>query len=221
MKLATLSAAALVAVVAVTAAPATAKRRPPDPTAMILGDLSTAARCTEKASPFRPWCIAADGWATGTAAKLPVGKVLVGITIRRTTAATGSAWDLAADPTIGLASLTVRRDGPALELRITDINPTQDDEKPQIAEALGNLSTVLKGRGNTVLVPPPLAKYLKSLGKKSGHFATKGARGWTWSAGKDMPLGELRKVGKFWVAIETPTTGADGRFISVFTEKWK
>ena len=220
MKLATLTAAALVAVVAVTAAPATAKRRPPDPTANLLDELSTAARCTEKASPFRPWCIAADGWATGTAAKLPVGKVLVGITIRRTLAAT-APWDLSTDATIGFAALVVRRDGPALELRVTDINPTKDDEKPQIASALANVSTVLKGKGSTVKVPPPLAAYLKSLSKKSGHFATKGAAGWTWNAGKDMPLGELRKVGKYWVAIETPTTGADGRFISVFTEKWK
>lgn len=220
MKLATLTAAALVAVVAVTAAPATAKRRNPDPTAMLLGELSTAARCTEKASPFRPWCVAADGWATGTAAKLPVGKVLVGITIRRTVGAAGP-WDLAADPSIGLAALVVRRDGPALELRITDIKPTQDDEQPQIAEALFNVSAVLKGKGSTAKLSKHLGAYLKSLGKKSGHFATKGATGWTWSAGKDMPTGELRKVGKFWVAIETPTTGADGRFITILTEKWK
>ncbi len=220
MKLATLAAAALVAVVAITATPATAKRRNPDPTAVLLGDLSTAARCNEKASPFRPWCIAADGWASGTVVKPPVGKVLVGITIRRTTAAT-APWDLAADPTIGLAALVVRRDGPAVELRLADINPTKDDEKPQIADALANVSTVLKGKGSTVKVPPPLAAYLKSLSKKSGHVATKGATGWTWSAGKDMPLGELRKVGKFWVVIETPTAGAEGRFITVLTEKWK
>src|SRR5580698_2261287 len=45
-----------------------------------LGALKTAARCDDPASPWRPWCIAA-AYDTGTAAALPVGKVLVGLTI--------------------------------------------------------------------------------------------------------------------------------------------
>ena len=38
-----------------------------DPT---LAALQTAAKCTDKASPWRPWCIAAD-FEKGTAAELP------------------------------------------------------------------------------------------------------------------------------------------------------
>jgi hypothetical protein len=66
-------------------------------------------------------------------------------------------------------------------------------------------------------VPKDLATYLKSLGAKSGYFATKGATGWTWPGDS---AGELRKVGKYWVVVEAPKTG-DARFITILTEKWK
>ncbi len=45
-----------------------------------LGALKTAARCDDATSPWRPWCVAA-AYDTGTAAALPAGKVLVGLTI--------------------------------------------------------------------------------------------------------------------------------------------
>src|SRR5450432_4084106 len=45
-----------------------------------LDELRAAAKCDDKASVWRPWCIAAD-WSKGTAGDLPKGKVLVGLTI--------------------------------------------------------------------------------------------------------------------------------------------
>src|SRR6186713_1204442 len=51
-----------------------------DVTTSRLAALKTAARCDDKASPWRPWCVAAD-FETGTAAELPKGKVLVGMTV--------------------------------------------------------------------------------------------------------------------------------------------
>jgi hypothetical protein len=207
----------LAAALALAVSPVAAKRRNPDPTMRILGDLHVAAGCDDPASPQRVWCIAADGWATGTPGKLPMGKVLIGVTINRTVDATGP-WDLNADPTIGLAALAVRHDGAANELRLTDVTPSDDDEKLMLLQTVGNVAAVLKNRQKLVKVPKDLATYLRSLGKKSGHFATKGATGWTWTG---ESAGELRKVGKFWVVIETPKTGADGRFITILTEKWK
>ncbi len=206
----------LAAALALAVSPAAAKRKNPDPTMRVLADLHVAAGCDDKASPHRVWCIAADGWATGTPAKLPMGKVLLGLTISRDPSATG-AWDLNADPTIGLAALAVRHDGPANELKLYGITPSNDDEKPMMMQAVGNLAVVFKGKAKTVKVPKQLGTYLKSLGKKSGYFATKGTTGWTWTGAS---AGELRKVGAYWVVIETPKTG-DGRFITILTEKWK
>lgn len=206
----------LAAALALAVSPAAAKRKNPDPTMRALADLHVAAGCDDKASPQRVWCIAADGWATGTPAKLPMGKVLVGLTIQRAATATG-AWDLAADPTIGVVALAVRHDGPANELKLYAITPSTDAEKLAMAQTVGNLAAVMKGKGKSVKVTKDLASYLKSLGKKSGYFATKGATGWTWTGDA---AGELRKVGAYWVVIETPKSG-DGRFISILTEKWK
>lgn len=215
MKLSTLSFAAVA--LALAAAPASAKRARPDPTRTVLADLHVAASCDDAKSPLRLWCIAADGWATGTAGKLPMGKVLLGITIERQVGGP-TPWDLLADPTIRLVALVVRHDGAANELRLIDITPSNDAEKQAIALTIGNLAAQFKGKGGTVKVSKDLAAYLKGELKKSGHFATKGATGWTWPADAD---GELRKVGKFWVAIETPKTGPDGRFVTILTEKWK
>lgn len=214
MKLASFS--VLAAALALAVSPAAAKRRNPDPTMRVLADLHVAAGCDEKASPHRLWCLAADGWATGTPAKLPMGKVLIGVTISRAASATG-AWDLAADPSIGLSALAVRHDGAANELKLYAITPSNDAEKLANAQTLANVAAALKGKGKTVKVPKDLATYLKSLGAKSGYFATKGATGWTWPGDS---AGELRKVGKYWVVVETPKTG-DARFITILTEKWK
>jgi hypothetical protein len=217
MKLVATTITAVTLALAVT--PVAAKRVAPDRTMLILGDLAVAAKCDDPKSLQRPWCIAATGWAGGTAAKLPVGKVLLGFTVERKASATG-AWDLNGDPSIHLVALAVRRDGAALELRLTAITPSNDEEKTMMAEAIIGLAGVFK-KGGAAKVPKDLATYARSLGKKSGFFATKGTKGWTWSGGNDMPTGELRKVGKYWVAIETPTTGEDGRFITILTDKWK
>src|SRR5580692_5631675 len=53
----------------------------PDKLATSLDALATAAKCSDQASPWRPWCIAATGWATGKAGALPKGKVLLGVTV--------------------------------------------------------------------------------------------------------------------------------------------
>ena len=62
------SRALLAVALAAATTPATAKPRLPTATEAILGDLHTAARCADRRSPRRHWCIAADGWATGTPA---------------------------------------------------------------------------------------------------------------------------------------------------------
>ncbi|CAN5906753.1 hypothetical protein BH11MYX3_BH11MYX3_12670 [soil metagenome] len=50
-----------------------------DPVKTGLARLSIGAKCTDKASPWRPWCIAAD-WSKGVAGTLPT-RSLVGMTV--------------------------------------------------------------------------------------------------------------------------------------------
>ncbi|MBK9035361.1 MAG: hypothetical protein IPL61_29590 [Myxococcales bacterium] len=209
MKSATLSLAALALALATT--PAAAKRMKPDPTRLALAELQGAAGCDDKASPRRAWCVAADGWVHGTAAKLPMGKVLIGITVQRPAAATGP-WDLATEPTIGLVALTVWHDGPANELRLTTLTPQH------LPEVVAEVAAVLTGKKRSVKVPAELRTTLKSLAKKNGYRASKGASGWMWMGDNGS---ELRKVGKHWVVIEGPANGSDDRTITILTEQWK
>lgn len=208
MKSVTLSLAALA--LALAAAPVAAKRMKPDPTRLALAELHGAAGCDDKAAPHRAWCVAADGWVRGTAAKLPMGKVLLGIRVQRPAAATGP-WDLAAEP-IGLVALTVWHDGPANELRLTALTP------PRAAAAAADVAAVLAGAKRSVKVTADLRTTLKALAKKNGARASKGTSGWLWMGDNGS---ELRKVGKHWVIIEGPADGSDDRSITILTDQWK
>ncbi|MBK9031014.1 MAG: hypothetical protein IPL61_06710 [Myxococcales bacterium] len=65
-------------------------------------------------------------------------------------------------------------------------------------------------------LPKDLVAYLRTL--KGEHAVSKTGPAWTWTG---PGTAELRKVGKFWVVIETPSEGADGRFITILTDRWK
>jgi hypothetical protein len=58
------------AVVGVVAFGGVARADKADPVAAALTKLGDAAKCSDPASPFRPWCIAVD-FAKGTAPALP------------------------------------------------------------------------------------------------------------------------------------------------------
>jgi len=211
------SRALLAVALAAAASPATAKPRLPTATEAILGDLHTAARCADRRSPRRHWCIAADGWATGTPADLPVGKVLIGVTLTREVA-TATPIDFAGEDAYRFATLSLRRVGDTVEAKLAGIDPGDDDDKRMLKDATTKLAAVLQGRSKVARLPRALAEFTKSGADRPGHVITKGARGWTWTAGSAT---ELRKVGKYWVVIETSISGRDTRFITVLTDKWK
>src|SRR5262245_37590443 len=68
-----------IAVLMLLAANATADRV--DPRMATLRQLRTAAKCDDPASPWRPWCFAADVFDKGTFADLPKPRVMMGITV--------------------------------------------------------------------------------------------------------------------------------------------
>src|SRR4051812_44203173 len=72
-----------------------------------LAALHDAAKCADKTSPFRPWCIAAD-FDKATAADLPKGKTLVGIAVELET---GKDAKDALTNKVTPAALTIGNDG--------------------------------------------------------------------------------------------------------------
>jgi hypothetical protein len=174
-----------------------------------LEELATAAKCTDKASPWRPWCIATD-FPTGKAAALP-SKNLVGITVELEKGK--DAADAIRDH-VTFVTLAITKSGKQTKVKLTDVKPENDDEKLSVGMAVGATSELLKGKKPTAKLPKELADYASS--KTGEYVATQTKTGWTWEGANPS---ELRKVGKFWVLIETAKKG-NGIWATVLTDAW-
>jgi hypothetical protein len=179
-----------------------------DVTTSRLAALKTAARCDDKASPWRPWCVAAD-FETGTAAELPKGKVLVGMTVELEEGKDAAA---ALSGKVSLTALAIDADG---KVKVTMVKPENKQEEQAVAEAVFNTASVFKGKAATAKLPKELADYFKTL--KGAYAATKSGSQWTWTGAS---AGKLRKVGSFWVAIEVPKAN-NGIFATILTDAWQ
>lgn len=182
-----------------------------DRVARLLGKLHAGASCDDKASPFRPWCIAADGWTKAKAAPLPAAKVLVGVTVALVE---GEVVSTELTDKVTLSALAFKQDGGKALVKLASITPSNDDENLQIMKAVGGVSMVLKGKAKKVALPKGLADYVASLPAAASHDLAKTDTGWSWTG--DQVAAELRKVGDAWVVIE-PT--GNGMYVTVLTDK--
>ena len=173
-----------------------------------LGELRSAAKCQDRASPWRPWCIATQ-WATGAAGVLPAGKVLVGMTVALEQ---GKPASDALSGQVTFVALAVGKDG---KVKLTDVKPTNADEDKAVAEAILATSAVFKGRAATAKLPKELAGYVRTL--QGSYAATKKDNAWTWTGAS---ASQLRKVGKFWVVIEVPAAH-NGVWATILTDAWE
>lgn len=184
------------------------------PHAAQLADLAKAANCDDPASPMRVWCIAATGWATGTAAALPEGDATMpGLTVELED---GKPVGSALTDKVTFSALALHpADGKEMA-KITMVKPENDQEAKMTMEAVAALALVFKGKAPTAKLPAELGGYLATLPAKADYELTRGDHGWGW---KGASTAELRKVGDNWVAIETPSKGATGIWVTIFTDK--
>jgi hypothetical protein len=178
-------------------------------TEMTLRQLGKAADCTDKDSPWRPWCIGTE-WSKG---KLEAPKgTLVGISVELPTGKTDhQPHKDALTNKVGLVAFAVSGD----KVKLIDIKPTAKGEDVMMAKAVANLSAVFKTKAKTAAIEKELTAYIKSL--KGTYPTTKGTSGLTW---KGANVGQLRKVGKFWVAIELSPKG-DAMWVSILTDAYQ
>jgi len=175
-----------------------------DPSAP-LGELSKAASCADKASPWRPWCIATE-WKRGKAV-LPK-RTLVGITVELVD---GADVKDALSNKVTLVALAIE----GTRAKLVDIKPTEKGEDVLVAKAVAAVAMVFKGKAKTAVLPPDLAGYIKS--RKASYKMTKGKMEVSWTG---VNRSMLRKVGSFWVVLEWPTKG-NGVWVTVLTDAWK
>ena len=199
---------------------ALAQRRSPtaapaaDLTSSLLRELDTAARCRDRRSPHRVWCIPARGYAGGSAAPIAEGdQVLIGLTLELEV---GQPVARALTERVSLASLALRSAGGRVTGKIQAIRPSNPGEERELGAAVASVAATLKGMAPRAAVSPGLMGYLATLPARATYPLTQGAQGWTLAGASDA---ELRRVGEHLVAIETPRSGR-GIFVSVFTDRF-
>lgn len=178
-----------------------------DPVKTGLTRLAAGAKCTDKASPWRPWCIAAD-WSKGAAGSLPT-KSLVGMTIE---IEEGKDIAEALSQKVTFVALAIDEGG---KVKLTDVKPGNEAEVTTVGEAVFAATSVFKDKAKVAKLPAELASYVRAL---KGTYATKKVgNAWAWT-GKSTS--QLRKVGKFYVVIER-AEAETGIWATILTESWE
>jgi hypothetical protein len=184
-------------------------------TSDLLGQVHDALGCPHSTHAERAFCAAADGWDKGEAAPLPAQpSLLVGLSV---SLPESDPVDKALEQTVRFAALGVRG-GDAPLARIVSLEPSNPDEQKLVDAGLAATHAFWNGSAASVALPKDLTDYLADL-PSAGYKLTRGAHGWTWTNGS--ALGELRKVGDVWMAVEVPQKGDRGLFVSIFTAKLK
>jgi hypothetical protein len=181
-----------------------------------LGELATAANCSQPDSAVRNWCLVAQGWAAGTAAELPVGgTALLGVTLTLGAEQTAAAA-LAEPPAISV--LALRNEGGKATAQASTIDPSSPAEKDALAQAAFNLALVVKGQAESAAVPAPLVEFIGSLPGAASNPVVAGGGGWRFETPEPV---ELRRVGDAWVAVRLLPDDAAGLALTAYTDRFE
>ncbi len=175
-------------------------------TATMLARLGAAAGCPASRSM---WCIASDGWSSGTTPDLPEGpRALVGVSIGLEKERPDAEL---LDAEVTLATLALR-EGRGL---IGDLPPENASEQRMIEAAIASVGRVLTGETARVALAPAIVRYLESLPPMAEYPLAREEGAWRMRGKADA---RIRRVGRTWVAIELPGEGPEGIFVSIFVE---
>ncbi len=181
--------------------------------AKLLSQLRADAGCGTPAA--RPaLCVAIDGWAGGTAAPLPVGSVLVGVTY---VILGNQVAKAPADPQAMVSLLAVRSvRGKArrIELTVQTIDSGNEAADRQVIPRL--VAAIARGKGSGAAALAHTRVDLALVRDLASQEYRRADRSWQWRTCEDVVV-ELRKVGERWVAIQT--AGAGWHAITVFAPR--
>lgn len=183
------------------------------------GDLETRmlarlekAACAER--DFAHWCTIARGWASGTAADLPDGDhIWVGLSLALVEE--GDDESNLKDNVLFAAFATRNKGGGDIRAVITDVDPSGAEEREMTLAAREAVAAVLRGQGNVARVAKPLHDHIATFPPDAPHRITRGDKEWILEG---AARAKVRRVGNAWVALEQPTEGPAGVFVSVFVE---
>jgi hypothetical protein len=187
-----------------------------DPTDDAMGKLRTSADCSNKTSPHKIWCAAAD-WSKGKPHTLKPG-LWIGFSV---SVEAGADADLATalDDDAALVLLRVDKDGPQLSAQLKEVEGSPGVDTKQVDATAAAVKAALGGKGTVKLSGgiKTLADGMKGRGTRA---MTRGKTGWTWTT-DDNSSAELREVGKTFVVVQAPDGGNPGRTVTILTNRVK
>ncbi len=162
-------------------------------------------------SPLEPWCTAAKGFAKATRAKLPDTGTLLGVT---TFVQTKGASAETFEKHLHLSSAAFKNDGDDSAAFIAQVKPDSASEQKEVQRLTDLLFDAFAGKKVTLDPNAGLRGYLDGLPKKAKYALEKHEGGYKVAGGAHA---DLRKVGKYWVAVEIPPKDPAGIWWSVFS----
>jgi hypothetical protein len=172
-----------------------------------------AARCDDESEAKEPWCLAANGFAKAERAKLPETGTFVGVT---TFVQTKGASPATLEKYTHLSSLAFRADGDEVLGWVTEVKPDTPAETTEVERIRDKVFAQFAGKKAKIEAEAGLRGYLDGLPKKAKYKLEKHAHGYKLDGGS---YADLRKVGKYWVAVEVPRKDPAGIWLSVFTNQ--
>jgi hypothetical protein len=175
----------------------------------MIGRLRTVAKCGTPKEKI--WCLAAAGWAGGTAPDWPKGNhVFLGVSV-------GLQRELPDDDLLsGEVTLSVLAVQDGKNALVTDVLPEDPAEKRLVGAAIEQVAGVLHGKAATAQIPPALLKYANSLPPTANHALAKAGTEWRFGG---VSQATLRKAGPFWLVVEIPNDGPEGIYVGIYTDQ--
>jgi hypothetical protein len=181
----------------------------------LLAKLGQGAGCPQ-GGELSHWCIAADGWAGGAAGEIPAGEHLYyGFTVA---IVADEPVEQALNEEVTLAAMGLKNDGGKRFGIVTDVLPQSQDQQLAIGRSAGEVARVLHGEAERAHIDPLVHEDFKVLPQYAKYPLTDEHLGWRIG---NAARGELRRIGEYWVVLESPTEGPPGIFVSIFTDEFE
>lgn len=161
--------------------------------------------------PRKGWCLAAEGYRTGTAGEFTPGapRLLVGLSMRVDLG--GGDVAVLEEPVI--SAIAVRKEGRLTLGATMEVRPSGSGETTQFKEVASALKAMLDSNSAAVSLPETFHRRLAAWADRAGLQMYNVTTGWEFAG----TMGELRRVGDFWVMLGAPRRKT-GILLGIYTE---
>jgi hypothetical protein len=202
--------------------PASAKTQ--DPVVKLLKMVEQTLKCNaSKAkrkrssadSAGRIWCLVAKGWSKAKHTPLPTGtRAWLGTTLR---VSKHTNLKTALQHQVSLSAIGFRGSRHRFFAKMERIQPRSSKEIIEIGKVVAALTGFFEGKRKTVGLTGTMGNRIRLLASQARNPVRRMATGWQLRSRHGT---ELRKIGPYWVSIETVKQSAKEIWLSIFTRNY-